>query len=54
MGVRMQTSDQDAFRAVMLHIARIGFAKPSGQPELLPAGGLVVGSVEAGRIDEGL
>ena len=52
-GVGMQTPDQDAFRAVMLNILCIGLAKPSGQPKLVPAGGLVAGPVEAGRIDEG-
>ena len=52
-GLRMQTPDQDAFRAAMLNILRIGLAKPSGQPKLLPASGLVAGSSEAGRIDEG-
>ena len=49
----MQTPDQDAFRAAMLHILCIGLAKPSGQPKLVPAGGFVAGPVEAGRIDEG-
>jgi len=52
-GLRMQTPDQDAFRAVMLHILRIGLAKPSGQPQLVPPGGLVTGPGKAGRIDEG-
>ena len=50
----MEAPDQEAFRAVMLNIPRIRLAKPAGQPELLPTGGLVAGSVEAGRIDERL
>ncbi len=52
-GVGMQTPDQDAFGAVMLNILCIGLAKPSGQPELVPAGRSIAGSVEAGRIDKG-
>ena len=52
-GVRMQAPDQEAFRAAMLHILRIGLAKPAGQPELVPAGGFIAGPVKTGRIDEG-
>ncbi len=53
-GLGMEALDQDAFRAVMLNIPRIGLAKPACQPELLPPGGSIAGPGEAGRIDEGL
>jgi len=50
----MQPHDQDALRPVMLNIPRVRLAKPSCQPELVPPGGPIAGSREAGRIDEGL